>query len=106
MIRFIERHWKIPEGQIRFPRRSDLAFVSIDHGHVPRVWHIDENSTAVVFQCERFRMSGEFDRADLFAIRRIYRGDASAAKADVNPFRRVVISNVVGIVFEIQFANA
>src|SRR5207244_13220883 len=50
MIRFIERHWKISKRQICFPRRNDFPLVPIDDCDMTRIWDVNENSVAMLFQ--------------------------------------------------------
>src|SRR6266446_8472208 len=57
------------------------------------------------FQLERFRMLWEFYCSNDFALRRADDSDSSSAKAHVNPLRCIVVTDIVGIVFEIYFSN-
>jgi hypothetical protein len=65
------------------------------------VRNIYENSLSLLFQLERLRMRGEFNRAGLLTVCRVDDPDSAAAKADINSFRRIVITNIIGIVFEV-----
>ena len=105
MIRFIKCHGKIREGQICFPRRNYLAFIAIDYRDVTRVGNIDENSATVFLQLKSFGMCAEFDGADLFSVGRVNDGNASAAKSDIDLFGRFIVTNIVGIIFKIQFPD-
>src|SRR5947207_5390919 len=105
MICFSKCHGKISKCQICFPFVDYFALLAIDYFHTAGVWDIDENSLAVFFQFKGFGMSREFDRADLLAIRRVDDGDSAAAKPDINFFCGTVVSNVVGIILEVQFSN-
>ena len=41
----------------------------------------------------------------MFSIRSVDDRDVAAAKSDINLFRGVIISNIVCIIFEVQFSN-
>src|SRR5438552_2600458 len=105
MIRFIESHGKISKCQICLPCGDDFALLAIDYCHMAGIGNIYKNSFAVLFQLEGFRMSRKFDRTNLFAIWSVDDRNAAAAKSDINLFRGVIISNIVCIIFEVQFSN-
>src|SRR5437879_5798316 len=64
-----------------------------------------ENSLAVFFQFERFRMSRKFDSADLLAVCRVDNSDSATRKSDVDLFCSTIETNIVGIILEIYFSN-
>src|SRR2546427_9593726 len=101
MVRFIERHRKVSGRVTGFPCSNDFAFVAINHRYMPGIRNVDENSLAVLFQFESFGMSCESDPADLLAVRRVDDADSAAAKPDVNLFGGAVVTDVVGIIFEV-----
>src|SRR5436190_3959274 len=101
MVRFIERHREVCGGVTGFPCGNDFAFVAVDHRHMPGVGNIYKNSVPAFLQLESFGMSSKFDQADLLAGRRVYDSDSAAAKANVNLFGGAVVTNVVGIIFEV-----
>src|SRR5262249_1916905 len=49
-------------------------------------------------------MCAEFNGADQFSVGGINNGDASAAKSDVDFFPRFIITDIIGIIFKIQFS--
>ena len=106
MIRFIKCHGKIREGQICFPARNYLAFIAIDYRDVTRVGNIDENSASLFLQLKSFGMCAEFNGADLFSVGRINNGNASAAKSDIDFLARFIITNIVGVIFKMQFPDS
>src|SRR6185369_736888 len=106
MIRFIKCHGKIREGQVCFPPRNYLAFIAIDHCDMTRVWNIDENSATPFLQLKSFGMCAEFNGADLFSVGSINNGNASAAKSDIDFLARFIITDVVGVIFKIQFPDS
>ena len=103
MIRLVQGHRKISEGQICFPSRNDFASVAIDYRHMTGIGNIDENSATVFLQLKSFGMCVEFDRADLFSIGRINNRNASTAKSEIDFFRHFIVTDIVGIIFEAQF---
>src|SRR5438876_2941059 len=105
MIRFIKRHGKISKCQICLPCGDDFALLPIDYCHMAGIGNIYKNSFAVLLQLERFGMSSECDRTELLGIHRVDDGDPAAAKSDINPFRPFIVTNIVGIILEIQFSN-
>jgi hypothetical protein len=106
MIRFVERHREVAKGQVCFPCCNDFAFVAIDNRHMTRIGNIDENSATVFLQLKSFGVCVEFDRADLFSIGRINSRNASTAKSDIDFFRRFIVTDIVGVIFKIQFAHS
>src|SRR5438105_6382556 len=50
-------------------------------------------------------MGGEFNRSNLFSIDCVDDPYSTAAKAHINSFRRVIVTNVVGVIGKIHFAN-
>ena len=50
-------------------------------------------------------MGGEFNRSNLFSIDRVDDPYSTAAKAHINSFRRAIVTNVVGIIAKLHFAN-
>src|SRR5580704_8319125 len=106
MIRFIKCHGKIREGQVCFPPRNYLAFIAIDHCDMTRGWNINKNSVTLFLQLKSFGMCAEFNGADLFSVGSINNGNASAAKSDINPFGRFIVSDIVSVIFEIQFPDS
>src|SRR6476646_6995573 len=99
MIRFIERHGKIREGQICFPPRDYLAFIAIDYRDETRVGNIDENSASLFLQLKSFGMSAEFNGTDLFSVGSVDNGNASATKSHIDFLARFIITNIVGVIF-------
>src|SRR5258707_7783009 len=49
-------------------------------------------------------MSGQFDRANLFALRRIDYGNSATAKPHINLLRGNVIADIVSIILETELA--
>src|SRR5712672_815170 len=105
MIRFIKCHGKIREGQVCFPACYYLAFIAIDYLDVTRVGNIDENSAPLFLQLKSFGMCAEFNGADLFSVGSINNGNASAAKSDIDFLPRFIITNIVGVIFKMQFPD-
>ena len=69
------------------------------------VWNIHKNSVSVFFQFKRFRVSGKFNRTDVLAVGRIDDAEPSLVKTDINLFGGAVIAHIVGIIFQIEFAD-
>lgn len=105
MIPFVERHRKIPKCQICIPIRNYCVLVAIDYRDVAGIGNIDEDSLTALLQLKGFGMCREFDRTDLLSVHCVDDSDASAAKPDVNLLGALVVTNIVGIIFEIQFSN-
>ena len=74
--------------------------------HVTRIGNIDENPVTVFLQLKSFGMCTEFDRAELFPVGRINNGNASAAKSDINLLRRLIVTDIVSVIFKIQFPDS
>src|SRR5262245_46812420 len=106
MIRLIKCHRKIREGWICFPLRNYSSLIAIDYCDVTRVRNIDENSAAVFFQLKSFGMRTELDRTDLFPVGRVNYGNTTAAKSDIEFFSDFIVTNVVGVIFKIQFPDS
>src|SRR5438128_1051164 len=105
MVRFIERHRKVSGRVTGFPCSNDFAFVAINHRYMPGVGNIYKDSFSAFFQREGLGMGSKFDQADLLAGRRVYDSDSAAAKANVNLFGGAVVTNIVSIIFEVEFSN-
>src|SRR5713101_1147080 len=101
MVRFIERHRKVSGRVTRFPCSNDFAFVAINHRYMPGVGNIYKDSFSAFLQLESFGMGSKFNRDDLLAIHRVDDADSAAAKPDENLFGGAVVTDVVGIIFEV-----
>ena len=96
---------KFPKARSVFHRRDYFAFVAIDYRDMTRIGNIDENSAALFLQLKSFGMCAEFNGADLFSVGRVNNGNASAAKSDIDFLRRFIVTNIVGVIFKIQFPD-
>src|SRR5438128_12079064 len=105
MVGFIERHREVSRRVTGFPCGNDFAFVAINHRHMSGVGNIYKNSFPAFLQLESFGMSCESDPGDLLAVRRVDDADSAAAKANVNLFGGSVVTNIVSIIFEVEFSN-
>src|SRR2546422_10844757 len=101
MVGFIERHRKVSGRVTGFPCSNNVAFVAINHRYMPGVGNIYKDSFSAFFQRESFGMGCESDPADLLAVRRVDDADSAAAKPDENLFGGFVVTDVVGIIFEV-----
>src|SRR5205085_7483772 len=54
---------------------------------------------------ERFGVTRKFGGADLLAVKRVYNGDSAIAKSNINLLSRFIVTNIVGIVVEIQLSG-
>ena len=83
-------------------RNEDVA---IDYRDVTRVGNIDENSVTLFLQLKSFGMRRQFDRPDLFSVGCVNNSNTSTAKSHVDFFPRFIITDIVGIIFKIQFPD-
>ena len=97
---------KFPKARSVFHLATTSAFIAIDYRDVTRVGNIDENSAAVFFQLKSFGMRADLDGTDLFPVGRVNDSNATAAKSDIEFFSRFIVTNIVGVIFKVQFPDS
>src|SRR4051812_23572350 len=105
VTRFIERDWKIGRRARCFPSRHYGSFVAVDHCYVVRARDVYEDSAALFLKGKSFGMTRESDGPERLAVGRVGDGDPSIAKAREDLPGRRIVSDIIGIITEVELAQ-
>ena len=110
----INNRWSASSSAIGNFQMPDLFSISrplrlfaIDYRDVTRIGNISERCDLPFFLTRKASgCAAEFDRADLFSVRRVYDGNSATAESDIDLLWRHRRNDIVGIIFEGRFRLA